>query len=210
MSIFRLVALISPIVVGFIIPFLIAITVNRVNRHRTAIIRCVLFLLILFAILYVLSIVCGEYAVTFAKLAVFLSAFAVLIFSLFYLLSALRLPSLISQVVIYLVVILMVGTIFWFNPIIENAESSGLSSEDITDRANLALALNPYVVVGSILNMDVMRFNILYSSSLIAKYNFRYTSWTTVAIWYMVFSATVFVLYLLSFLLFRAKRKYGK
>ena len=210
MNIFRLAALSSPLLIGFIIPFLIAITVNRVNRHRTAIIRCVLFLLILFAILYVLSIVCGEYVITFAELAVFLSAFAVLIFSIFYLLSALRLLPIISQVVIYLVVILMVGTIFWFNPIIEDAESSGLSSGDITDRANLALTLNPYVVVGSILDMDVMRFNILYRSSLIAKYNFRYPSWTAVAIWYMVFSATVFVLYLLSFLLFRTKRKYGK
>ena len=187
MNIFLLLAFLSPLLVGLATPFLLAQYSKQGTKKAVTMLGG--FVIAIAIILILLSVTFKVNLTNALKLCLFLAAFEMALAGGFYLLSILF-NAKISQLLISLLVVAMLGTIFYFNPIIEKYEESGYTSGQIAEVCNVALQANPYgVVSGSIFGIDFIRENKgIYRNSLISLYNFRYPDWTKVLAGYIIFS----------------------
>lgn len=188
---FRVAVLASPLVLGFGLPFLLAFGRRWNLRKRAGAVSIGVASWILFlGLLWPFS---GESVHRFLESACFLLAFSAFLFGLYFLLESL-VPSF-AQAGCGLVVLLMVGTLFYFDPIVEHAQASGLPRESFQRRVDLALEWNPYAVMAySIFEEDLLTRRLLYSRTLLSDLQRSYPDWTRTALGYVLLGFWFFIL----------------
>ncbi|GEM_PF-3223559 len=178
---FRLAALASPLLLGFGFPFVLALGRERgwSLRHRagSAAIAGASWVGIL-GILWGFS---GQPIARYLESACFLLGFASLLWGLFHLFVGLTLTPAVAQAACGIVVSLLVGTVFYFDPILEAAPAG---SHRV--RANAAIDWNPYAVMAySIFEEDILTRRVLYGTRL-SELERSYPEWARAALWYLL------------------------
>jgi hypothetical protein len=189
MILFRIVAFASPLFLGFLLPFTLALGREKQwslrKRAAAAALTPVFWLLLLF-LLWSFS---GDRISRFLQTAAFLLAFSSFLIGLFHLIVGFRLPPAVAQIFSGLMVVLMVGTLFYFDPILERS-----SAVQLPDRVALALEWNPYAVMAySIFEEDVLTRRILYTRTLLADLQHGYPDWTRAALGYVLLGFWLYV-----------------
>lgn len=177
--IFRIAALASPLLLGFVLPFVLALGRGRgwnARKSAGAASTAAAGWILLLAALWTFS---GQPVVRLLETACFLLAFGAFLFGLFHFFTGLRIPG---QIGCGLVVVLLMGTLFYFNPIVEEARGAAVHS-----RIAMALEWSPYPVMAySIFDIDLLHQKWLYTNSAIADRIHGYPDWTRAALWYVL------------------------
>jgi len=163
MSVFRTLAYLSPLIVGFGVPAALALTAARPPRVRAIAAGGVLggtSLLLLLASF-------AESVRLWFPVALLLVSFAVLVAGIFLLCESARAPREVSQIVAGLVVCFLMATVFVFGPIIRDSADAGASGTTISNRITLAMDVNPFFVMGySIFQSDLLYLPVFYKTDL--------------------------------------------
>ncbi len=206
MSAFQFCALLSPLVLGIILPFLFARAGEKewsVRGRLKAFVGLLLFWTLLLAALWVGS---DEPFSRLLSTLGFLGAWSGFVVGLFHLFVGIRLPGVLSQILCSFLVILMVGTLFYFNPILEAAE--GGSPETFQSRVDLAMEWNPWVVMAySIFEDDLLTHRSLYTRTRLADLPRIYPDWSVIALRYLFLAGAMSIFSFLSTLVWRSKRE---
>jgi hypothetical protein len=119
-------------------------------------------------------------------LVVFISGFGVMVGSLCYLLMT-RLSGNVTQLVISLLVGLMMGTVFYANPIIELVRQNLVLRQLVI---KMVMVVNPMLVIaGNFFSHDILRGRQLYYLSDIGPfYPYTYPAWGSVLAGYVIIS----------------------
>lgn len=188
----RLIIYLTPLLIGLLTPFLM--NWKGVREHiktRTFLKSLLAFksvLIVVFSLIFILSLVFlfgGGGFVKFFNLLLFLIGFSVLIISLFILLVTLGISGNLSQFMLTMLVVLMYGTVFCANPLIETYKNDQETRQTII---GLAVNLNPMLVIaGNFFDHDLMRAQHMYRISLIGPYYpYSYTDWRYLLIGYLI------------------------
>jgi len=187
MSVFRTLAYLSPLIVGFGVPAALALTADRPVKRRAiaagAGVGAVLVLL-LFASF-------ADASKLWAPVAVVLVTFAALVAGLYLACEAVRAPREVSQIITGLVVCFLVSTCFVFGPIIRNSADTGATGEAISHRMSLMMDVNPFFVMGeSIFAEDLLHSPYLYKLDL-AGFQHVLPSWPASSAGYAIVGAAL-------------------
>jgi hypothetical protein len=176
--VFRLLAYLSPLAVGFGMAAALALTADRPARRRAAAAGAVLAGAMILLALAAFTESFGA----FVKVSILVASFSALVAALYLLGEAFGLPREISQIVAGLVVVALMSTVFWAGPMIREAadQTQGATYRRIT----AAIAVNPHLVMG----YSVFGFNPLHSEPLrplgLHDYQFGYPSWAATSAGY--------------------------
>ncbi|MBI2933362.1 MAG: hypothetical protein HYY16_17090 [Planctomycetes bacterium] len=167
MNVFAVWCFLLPLLVGFGIPALLAWRPDIRGLRASA-----LYLAALLAVALLLRLVGDAPPWALASVAVFICAFALFVSGL-----TLIWPwPIAGQITSGLVVSAMMGSVFYFRPVIDPS----LDLPALQQRIELALALNPYAIIASsIFHIDVLRLPTLYSE--MADYLIDAPGWGAVA-----------------------------
>lgn len=180
MSVFRTLAYLSPLIVGFGIPAALALTTGKPPRRRAAAAGSVLG----GALLLLLVTSFAESALLWFPTALLLLSFAILVAGIFLLGEAARAPREVSQIVACLVVCFLMATVFCFGPIIRDSADAGASGPAIAARITLAMDVNPFFVMGySIFQSDLLYLPVFYRTDL-AGFQHGRPSWAATSAGY--------------------------
>lgn len=187
MSFFRLLAYLSPFVVGFGIPAALALTADRPPKRRAiaagAVVGAVLALL-LFASF-------ADAPRHWAPVAIVLVTFSGLIAAVYLFCESIRAPREVSQIVAGLVVCLLLSTAFVFGPLIRASADMGASGAAISSRLSMMMDVNPFFVMGeSIFAEDLLHTPYLYRLDL-AGFQHVLPSWPASSAGYAVLGAAL-------------------
>ena len=118
-----------------------------------------------------------------------LAAFAALLLGVFFLLSSLGASAPLCQLAASLASILLLGTLFCTNGIIEGCQGAGLRDWLV----QAAVTVNPVSTLAkSVCGLDMLRGRIMYDLSVIPSYyRFSYTSWQKMALGYLLVGAAL-------------------
>lgn len=170
--IFRMTALAGPLVLGFVLPFVLALGRDRgwnARKSACAAATAAAGWIVLLGILWTFS---GHPVSRLLESACFLLAFGAFLYGLF---------RLTGQIVCGLVVVLLLGTVFYFDPILESAKGA-----EVHTRVAIAMEWNPYVVMAySIFDVDLLT-RVLYTRSQLAELQHPWPEWPRVALWYVL------------------------
>ena len=206
MSAFQFGALLSPLILGILIPFLFARAGEKewsVRGRLRAFVGLLLFWMVLLGTLWALS---DEPFSRLLSTLGFLGAWSGFLVGLFHFFVGLRLPGVFSQVLCSFLVILMVGTLFYFNPILEAAE--GGSPETFQSRVDLAMEWNPWVVMSySIFEDDLLTHRSLYTRTRLADLPRIYPDWGSIALRYLFLAGAMSIFSFLTTLFWRSKHE---
>jgi hypothetical protein len=163
MSVFRTLAYLSPLIVGFGVAAALALTAGRPPKRRAiaagAVPGGVLVLLLLTSF--------ADSASFWFPVALLLLTFAMLVAGIYLLCEGVRAPREVSQIVAGLVVCFLMATIFIFGPIIRDSADAGASGATIASRITLAMDVNPFFVMGySIFQSDLLYLPVFYKTDL--------------------------------------------
>jgi hypothetical protein len=193
-TVFRSLAYVSPLLVGFGVAAALAWTHDREPRRRLiwtgAVVGGAL------ALLFLVSLFGGLGA--FLPTALVLVAFAVLIAGTYLVPESLRLPPGVCQVAASLAAVFLVSTVFLLGPVVEHAEEAGLSGPAIYRRITLALSVNPFATLAySVFGDEVLRGATLYHHvTRAADFQHGQPSWGWTALGYglagLLFGALAF------------------
>ncbi len=188
MTIFALLAHLSPLAVGFGVPAALALTWRRPLRRRL-----VAALGVLGGVLAVLAAAAvTESLRALIAVGLLLAGLGVLVAGLFAFAASFRLPPEICQIAAGLVVVALLGLIFCFGPVLRHAEEVGMSGDEIDRRITLALAVNPFMVLGySVFNEDPLVSPRLYPLGL-RDYRYRPPRWSRTAAGYALAGFVLF------------------
>jgi hypothetical protein len=173
MSLFRTLAYLSPLAVGFGLAAALALTTGKPPKRRATAAGAVLggvLLLLLFA----------SFAASpglWLRLAPLLLSFAMLVAGLYLLCEALKAPREVSQIVVGLAVCFLVSTVFWMGPIIRASADAGASGDAVYSRITLAMGVNPYFTMAySIFDDDLLHLPHFYRTDL-AGFQYELPRW---------------------------------
>ena len=163
MSVFRTLAYLSPLIVGFGIAAALALTAAQAPKRRAiaagSVPGVVLVLLLLTSF--------ADSASLWFPVALLLLSLGMLTAGIYLLCESARAPREVSQIVAGLVVCFLMATIFIFGPIIRESADAGASGETIASRITLALDVNPFFVMGySIFQSDLLYLPVFYRTDL--------------------------------------------
>ena len=160
---FRLLASSSPLVVGLGLAWAMAQTEGKPLRTR---LRAVLggwggtlgiLLLASFS----------ESVVAWVKIAAILSAFGGFVVGLSLLGESLRVPREVTQVLSGILVVALVGSVFWLGPLIREAADTDPGGKATYRRISMTVAASPYMVMGySVFAHDPLHSTDLYALGL--------------------------------------------
>lgn len=187
MSVFRTVAYLSPLIVGFGVAAALALTAGRPPKRRAAaaggVLGGVLFLLLVASF--------AETVKLWFPLALLLASLAALVAGVFLLCESARAPREVSQIVAGLLVCFLMATLFIFGPIIRDTADAGASGEAIARRISLAMDLNPFFVMGySIFGEDHLYLPVFYKTDL-AGFQHEKPSWPATSAGYALAGAAL-------------------
>lgn len=182
MSLFRALAYLSPLVLGFGLAAALAL-----SRGRPAVFRArvagggllgVLVLLLLASF--------GDSPRLWLPVAILLTSFSLLVAALYLFLESLGATPEVSQIGTGLVVCLLMSTIFIAGPIIRDSADAGAGGEAISRRITLALDVNPTCVLGySIFQTDLLYLPVFYRWDL-AGFQHEKPAWTASSLGYLL------------------------
>jgi hypothetical protein len=176
----RVLAYLAPLAVGLGVPAALALARQKPPRRRAAPAA-----LVLGATLAVLSpLAFSESLSAFLKLAILLAGFSALVAGAYLLAEALGGSPELAQVAAGLLSIGLLSTVFWFKPVLADAEERGLSEAEIAGRIDLALEVNPFMVTG----YSIFGDSLLHRASLypiqIEDFKHSYPRWGATAAGY--------------------------
>ncbi len=183
MSAFEMAALLSPLLLGIFVPLVLALGREgswTVRRRVASLVALLLSWTLLLGVLWIAS------AEPFSRLAASLAFLA--------------------QVSCGFAVVLMVGTLFYFDPILEEAQ--GGPPESFQARIDIAMEWNPYVVMAySIFEDDLLTHRSLYTRTLLADLPRVYPDWSRSAFRYLALAGALSLFFLGSSFLRRRFRE---
>jgi uncharacterized membrane protein len=187
MSVFRTLAYLSPLIVGFGVAAALALTADRTPKRRAIAAGGVL--LGVLVLLFLTSF--AESPGMWPPLSLLLLSFAMLVSGLYLLCESARAPREVSQIVAGLVVCFLMSTLFCFGPIIRNSADAGASGEEISRRISLAMDVNPFFVMGySIFQSDLLYLPVFYRTDL-AGFQHGKPSWAATSAGYALAGAAL-------------------
>lgn len=163
MSLFRVLAYLSPLAVGFGVSAALALTAGKPSVRRGTAAGGVL------GGILVLLLFCSfaDSPLQWFPVALLLTSFAILIAGVYLLCESLRAPRELSQVVAGLVVCFLMSTLFWMGPVIRASADSGATGEAIDNRITWAMGVNPYFTMAySIFHDDLLHLPFFYRTDL--------------------------------------------
>ncbi len=130
---------------------------------------------------------------------IFLSAFAFLLGSVFYLGEGLGAGGNASQFASTLTGFAMIGTVFYWDPLIEG----DLATESVRNAAaSLCIGANPVIVaMHNFMGIDFFHIEEIYSFSALAGYYYQYPSWQGTATWYLLAGSGLAMCSMLAYML---------
>jgi hypothetical protein len=141
-------------------------------------------LVLFFVVCFVLSLILAprretDVVLNIVNFHLFLGTFLFLLATLFILTQALGAAGSTGQAIVTFLGLAMVGTVLYFNPLVE----SEVVSDPFRDFAShLCIGANPLVVsFQSFLGVDVFHVQSVYQFSALSSYPYRYPAWDTVA-----------------------------
>lgn len=176
----RLVAYLSPVILALVIPFLL----NQRKKKVEVLIAVGIPTFCVGVVLAVVVIFSGGLTfVSYLKLVLFLIIYGLMIGSLCLLLVSLGVSGNLMQVIVTLITFLMLGTVFYANPLIESAPSNQIRQAIVQWSINL----NPILIIaGTVFNYDIMLSPLMYRISLIQYYPHYYPEWWNFIAAYLV------------------------
>jgi hypothetical protein len=141
---FRVIAYLAPLAVGFGVGAALALTEGSPPRRRLLAGAGVLGA----AVAPLGMAAFGESFAAFVKVSILLASFAAFVAGLYLVAEACRLPREISQVLSGFVLAALVGSVFWAGPLIREAADSDPGGKGTYGRISLAVAVSPYMVMG--------------------------------------------------------------
>lgn len=187
MNAFRFISYVAPLLSGFGVAAALALTRGRPAGRRAAwagsVHGAVLFTLLLFSF--------AESAGLFPPVAVLLTAFAALVASVFLLAEFLGARREACQLLASLVVVVLMGSVFMIEPVLENATRAGMSGPAIGSRITLILSVNPFMTMGlSIFGHDLLHVPAFYRLDL-AAYQHEPPRWGASSLGYAIAAAVL-------------------
>jgi len=187
MNAFRFISYVAPLLSGFGVAAALAFTRGRTARRRAAWAGGVHGGVLLAVLL--LSFV--ESVGSFPPVAVLLTAFAALVASVFLLAEFLGARREVCQLLASLLVVLLMGSVFLIEPVLENATRAGMSAAAIGSRITLILSVNPFMTMGlSIFGHDLLHVPAFYRLDLAAYQHFP-PRWGATSLGYAVVAAVL-------------------
>lgn len=174
MSLYRTLAYLAPLIVGFGVAAALALTPDRAPKRRAVAAGSVLG-----GALFLLLIAClTDSPQTFVPLALLLASVAVFVAGQYLLLESARLPRELCQLLPGLVLCFLMSTLFWAAPLIRAAADRGATGEAIYRRITLSMDVNPFFVTGySIFNADLLHDSPFFYRLGMADFQHGTPSW---------------------------------
>lgn len=189
MTFFHITAYLAPLIAGFAAAACLALTRERPLLRRLTWLGAAV------GAALILPLGGGLFAgafVPFLKLALLVGAFTLLVAGFFLILEACRVPHDAAQVLSGILVVALLGTIFWIKPVLDHAEASGMSDDAVDARITLALRVNPFAVTSySILEQDPGHWRGLYPIGL-DDFRHGYPRWGASALGYLLAGLALF------------------
>lgn len=173
------------IILSLVIPFLL----NRRDKNSSLFRRLkpvgILFGIIAL-ILIVLAVSSGGLGfINTLKLILFLLCYSMLLAGLCLLAIALGASGAVSQVIVTLISLLMMGTIFYANTFVDASISTELRKVIVQWSINL----NPLITIGSqVFSDDMLRLPVIYQATSIHYYPYYYPSLGIISLYYFIIS----------------------
>lgn len=187
-----IVAYISPLIIGLLIPFLLKAEYSLKRLIITSLIISGLFWLIT-GLLNILSAKSGfSLSITqWLGLGIFYLGYAMLISGVSYLLTSLKVSAPVTQVVVSIGVLLMNSTVFYANPIIESVAANQQARQWAIKSV---ININPMIVIAAnFFNHDILRAGKMYALSVIGPYYpYSYPAWGWILLVYLTFGLVCF------------------
>jgi hypothetical protein len=163
MTFFRVLAYLSPLLAGFGVAAALALTDSAPIRRRVLVAGSVLGGLLILLILASFM----ESVRLWGPLAILLVALSILVAGLYLLSRALGASREGAQILSSLAVVLLMGSVFAFGPLIRAAADGGTSGETLYRSITLVLDVNPFFVIGySIFDSDLLVLPVFYRMGL--------------------------------------------
>jgi hypothetical protein len=163
MTFFRTLAYLSPLLAGFGVAAALALTDSVPIRRRALVAGSVLGLLLF--LLFAASFM--ESARLWGPLAILLVALTILVAGIYFFSRALGASREGAQILASLAVVLLMGSLFAFGPLIRAAADAGASGETLHRCITLVLDVNPFFVIGySIFDSDLLVLPAFYRMGL--------------------------------------------
>lgn len=181
----RFLAYLSPVIMALVIPFLLNHPKTRFTNYRLQVLipAGISVLIILIALAVVVIFSGGLTLVGYLKLAAFLIGYGLMLTSLCLLMMSSAVSSNLTQVIVTALAFLMLGTVFYANPLIESTPSNQIRQGIVQWSINL----NPILVIaGTVFNYDIMLSPLMYRISLIQYYPHYYPEWWNFIVAYLV------------------------
>jgi uncharacterized membrane protein len=173
MSLFRTLAYLSPLAIGFGVAAALALTSERPTKRRAIAAGAVpggVLVLLLFASF-------ADAPKQWPPLALLLVSFAMLVAGIYLLCESAKAPREVSQVVACLCVCFLLSTLFWMGPIIRASADMGATGDAIYSRITFAMAVNPYFTMAmSIFDDDLLHLPYFYRTDL-AGFQYALPKW---------------------------------
>ena len=182
-TVFRILAYLAPLAVGFGVPAAMSLTRGMTVRRRllwsTSVFGAILLLLA------PVALSSGEF-VDWLELVVLLASFAALVAGLCLLVESTGLPGETGQIAAGLLTVTLMATVFWYAPILKRQVEQGATAGEIYDRISLILAANPFMTTAySIFDENILSGGSLYNLH-IRDYQFRDPRWGVTALGYVL------------------------
>jgi len=170
---FRTLAYLSPLIVGFGVAAALALTSERPPKRRALAAGGVAGALLLLLLLSSFT----ESPKFWGPSALLVLSVGLLSAGVYLVCEAARAPRELSQIVASLVVCGLMSTLFWLGPIIRASADEGASGTAIYNRISLAMDVNPFFVMGySIFDTDMLHLPLFYRMGM-ADFQHGVPSW---------------------------------
>ncbi len=187
MNAFRFLAYLAPLLSGFGVAAALAWTRGLPWRRRAAWTGGVHggILVVLFLLSFLESVA------LFPAVAVLLTAFAAFVASVSLLAELLGARREVGQLLASLVVVVLMGSVFLIEPVLENATRAGLPGPSVGERITLILSVNPFMTTGlSIFGHDLLHAPAFYRLDL-AAFQHAPPRWGATSLGYAVAAAVL-------------------
>jgi hypothetical protein len=163
MSLFRTLAYLSPLALGFGVAAALSLSAGKPPKRRAIAAGAVLGGVLLLLLLASFADSPGQWA----RLAPLLVSFAMLVAGLYLFSESVKAPREVSQIVAGLAVCFLLSTVFWMGPIIRASADAGAGGDVIFSRITLAMGVNPYFTMAySIFDDDLLHLPYFYRTDL--------------------------------------------
>lgn len=170
---FRTLAYLSPLIVGFGVPAALALTSGSPPHRRARAAGIVLASVL--GLLLVSSF--SDSPKSWLPLSLLLVSLGLLTAGVYLLAEAARAPREVSQILSSLVICALMASVFIAGPIIRSAAEEGAADGATYQRITLTMDVNPFFVMGySIFNVDLLHLPFFYKMGL-ADFQYGTPSW---------------------------------